>query len=119
MTDRTPLSRMHGAVDAAVLARHLEWFSTVPRDTGGEGEDRAAAYIAAELEAAGLPVIIHEFDAFLSYPREASFRTLTPSAVDFRCVTKTLRDARAVVLSKWLGESLERTGQTGRCGSQT
>ena len=87
MTDRSPLSRMQSAVDAAVLARHLEWFSKVPRDTGGEGEDRTAAYIAAELEGAGMPVTIHEFDAFLSYPRHASFRTVTPSANEFRCVT--------------------------------
>lgn len=78
---------MQASVDAAALTRHLEWFSHVPRDTGGDGEDRAAAYIAAELEAAGLPVVIHEFDAFLSYPREARFRIESPVAQEFRCVT--------------------------------
>ena len=46
---------MQAAVDAGALHRHLEWFSHVPRDTGGDGEDRAAAYLAAELEAAGVP----------------------------------------------------------------
>ena len=56
MSTQTPLSRMQTSVEPATLARHLEWFSHVPRDTGGEGEARAAAYIAAELEAAGLPV---------------------------------------------------------------
>ena len=72
MNDRSALDRMQAAVDAATLQRHLEWFAAVPRDTGGDGEDRAAFYIASELEAAGVPVVVHEFDAFLSYPRGAS-----------------------------------------------
>jgi N-acetylated-alpha-linked acidic dipeptidase len=87
MTDRTALSRMQASVDARALAAHLEWFSGVPRDTGGEGEERAAAYIASELERAGLPVTIHEFDAFLSYPRSATFRTVAPTVREFRCLT--------------------------------
>jgi N-acetylated-alpha-linked acidic dipeptidase len=87
MTNHTALARMHAAVDAGALQRHLEWFSQVPRDTGGDGEDRAAAYLASELEAAGVPVVIHEFDAFLSYPRQAALRVTTPSAQEFRCVT--------------------------------
>jgi hypothetical protein len=87
MTDRSVLDRMQASVDTATLARHLEWFSHVDRDTGGEGEDRAVAYLVAELEAAGVPVTVHEFDAFLSYPREASFATLTPAAQSHRAVT--------------------------------
>ena len=65
MSDMTALKRMQDAVEASTLQRHLDWFSRVPRDTGGEGEDRAAAYLASELEAAGVPVTLHEFDAFL------------------------------------------------------
>jgi N-acetylated-alpha-linked acidic dipeptidase len=87
MTDPTALDRMHASVDSAELLRHLQWFSTVDRDTGGEGEDKAAAYLASELESAGVPVTMHEFDAFLSYPREASFRTVSPAAQDHRSVT--------------------------------
>lgn len=87
MNDRSALDRMQSAVDAAALRRHLEWFATVPRDTGGDGEDRAAFYIASELEAAGVPVVVHEFDAFLSYPRGATCRTVEPVAREFRCVT--------------------------------
>ena len=87
MTDRTSLARMQSAVDAATLQRHLEWFSRVPRDTGGEGEDRAAAYLAAELHAVGAPVTVHEFDAFLSYPRAPSLRTLGAHAREFRALT--------------------------------
>lgn len=87
MTYDTPLARMQASVDPATLARHLEWFSHVDRDTGGEGEDKAAAYLAAELAADGIPVTMHEFDAFLSYPREASFRTVSPAGHAYRCVT--------------------------------
>lgn len=87
MSDRTALSRMQSAVDAAALQRHLEWLSNVPRDTGGTGEDRAAAYLASELDAAGVPVVMHEFDAFLSYPRQASLRVVAPATGEFRCVT--------------------------------
>jgi N-acetylated-alpha-linked acidic dipeptidase len=87
MSDRTALARLHAAVDAGTLQRHLEWFSTVPRDTGGEGEDRAAAYLAAELAAAGVPVTMHEFDAFLSYPRHAALRVAAPGGQEFPCVT--------------------------------
>ena len=87
MSDRDALNRMHAAVDAATLQRHLEWFSNVPRDTGGPGEERAAAYLAAELEAAGVPVTMHEFDAFLSYPRQAALRSTTPESREFRCLT--------------------------------
>jgi len=78
---------MQAAVDSAALTRHLDWFATVDRDTGGEGEDRAAEYLAAELRAAGLPVTVHEFDAFLSYPRDAGFRTVSPAVQEHRCVT--------------------------------
>jgi peptidase M28-like protein len=87
MNDVTPLRRMQDAVDVPTLQRHLDWFSHVPRDTGGEGEDRAAAYLATELEAAGVPVAMHEFDAFLSYPRQASLRLADESRPAFRCVT--------------------------------
>jgi len=87
MTEQSVLPRMQASVDAGALARHLEWFSHVPRDTGGDGEDRSAAYLASELEAAGIPVTMHEFDAFLSYPREAAFRTLSPESHEFQCVT--------------------------------
>jgi hypothetical protein len=87
MNDRTPLTRMQAAVDRDALARHLDWFAAVDRDTGGDGEDRAVAYLVAELEAAGVPMTVHEFDAFLSYPRQAAFRVTAPVARDFPCVT--------------------------------
>jgi peptidase M28-like protein len=87
MNDRAVLARMQAAVDNGVLQRHLEWFARVPRDTGGAGEDQAAAYLASELQAAGVPVLMHEFDAFLSYPRAAALQVTAPATAAFRCVT--------------------------------
>ncbi|MBI2201956.1 MAG: hypothetical protein HYU43_08465, partial [Armatimonadetes bacterium] len=36
------------AVSADTLQKHLEWLSSVRRDTGDVGETKAAEYIAAE-----------------------------------------------------------------------
>lgn len=102
MSDRSALARMQAAVDTSTLQRHLEWFSNVPRDTGGEGEERAAVYLASDLEAAGVPVVMHEFDAFLSYPRHASLRPLDGTAREFRCVTHSF--ARSTATEGLTGE---------------
>jgi Iap family predicted aminopeptidase len=59
-------------VSTTRLQRHLDWFATIRRDTGGIGEDAACAYIREQLEDAGVPVHVHRFDAFLSYPIRAS-----------------------------------------------
>jgi hypothetical protein len=72
------------AVSATRLQQHLEWFARVRRDTGGGGEDAASDYIRAQLLAAGVPVTVHEFDAFLSYPVRA---TLMASGRTFRALT--------------------------------
>lgn len=74
-------------VSAERLQRHLEWFAGVPRDTGGPGEHRAAAYMAEQLREQGVPVTVHEFDAFLSYPVRATLRVLAPEPLEFRCLT--------------------------------
>ena len=63
------------AVNDARLRKHLEWFAAVRRDTGGAGEDAAADYIRDQLAEAGVPVTVHEFDAFLSYPVRAAVQS--------------------------------------------
>lgn len=80
----TLAERLHSSVQPDALRSHLEWFAGVRRDTAGPGEDAAAAYIAQQLEASGVPVTMHEFDAFLSYPGAASLRA---QGREFDCVT--------------------------------
>jgi len=71
-------------VSPARLQRHLEWFATVRRDTGGVGEDAACSYIRDQLWTAGVPVLVHQFESFLSYPISAS---LDADGVSHSCVT--------------------------------
>lgn len=74
-------------VDPQRMAEHLTWFSKVRRDTGGPGEDQAAEYIVNQLRTWGLPVTLHEFDAFLSYPIRATLEVLEPERRVIRCLT--------------------------------
>ena len=83
----TSLDTAVGAVRPERLAAHLEWFAGVRRDTGGPGEQRAAEYIAAQLRETGVPVEVHEFDAFLSYPIRATLEVLEPERLTLPCVT--------------------------------
>jgi len=75
------------AVSAARLRESLEWFAKVRRDTGGPGEAKAAGYIADQMRAAGVPVTVHELDAYLSYPIAATLEVLEPEPMQLRCVT--------------------------------
>lgn len=77
---------LQDSVDQSRLAKHLEWFSEVRRDTGGPGEEAAANYIVDTLRADGIEAFAHRFQAFLSYPREASL-TITADNTSFECVT--------------------------------
>ncbi len=81
------LEAASNAVSADTLQRHLEWFSSVRRDTGDVGETQAAEYIAAELKKAGVPVTLHPFDAFLSYPIRATLDVQAPEPMQLRCLT--------------------------------
>jgi N-acetylated-alpha-linked acidic dipeptidase len=89
------------AVDTARLYGDVAWFGRVRRDSGGPGEDQAAAYIAAQLGAAGMPVTsdgpvrIHEFDAYLSYPISATLEVVTPEGHQIRCLTHSFARATA------------------------
>ncbi|HKV44802.1 MAG TPA: M28 family peptidase [bacterium] len=92
---RTAESMVPDAVSAGRLLAHLRWFSGVRRDTGGPGEARAAEYIADQLRSAGVPVTVHEFDAFLSYPIRATLEVLAPSPLRIACLTHSFGCATA------------------------
>ncbi len=83
----TTADTMGQAVSVERLGRHLQWFAGVRRDTGGPGEDRAAEYIAAQCREAGVPVTVHEFDAYLSYPIRATLEVLAPEPLRIKCLT--------------------------------
>jgi N-acetylated-alpha-linked acidic dipeptidase len=80
-------------VSAERLLAHLKWFAEVRRDTGGPGEARAAEYIADQLRATGVPVQVHEFDAYLSYPIRATLEALAPTRRPFPCLTHSFARA--------------------------
>jgi len=82
-----------GAVRPERLARDLEWFAGVRRDTAGPGERQAAEYIAGRLREAGVPVEVHEFDAFLSYPIRATLDVLEPERLTIPCLTHSFARA--------------------------
>jgi N-acetylated-alpha-linked acidic dipeptidase len=86
-------NRARKTVDAERLYEHVTWFSQVRRDTGGPGEDRAAEYIAGQLRTAGVPVTVHEFDAYLSYPIRATLEVLAPEAEHIRSLTHSFGHA--------------------------
>ena len=74
-------------VDQDRLGAHLDWCSGVRRDTGGPGEKKMVDYIVDTLAAEGMTPTVHEFDAYLSYPRHAVIEVLAPERKTIRCVT--------------------------------
>lgn len=87
--DHTPdnLNRFLDDVSSANLDAHLDWCAGVRRDTGGPGEDKMVSYIVDTLERDGVPVITHEHDAFLSYPRRATLEVVGPEQLEISCLT--------------------------------
>lgn len=74
-------------VDPDRLGAHLDWCSGVRRDTGGPGEAKMVDYVVDTLTAEGMTPTVHEFDAYLSYPRHAVIEVLAPERKTIRCVT--------------------------------
>ncbi len=68
--------RLVESLDLAEMWRHLEYLCQIDRTSGSEGERTAVDYIAARLREYGCEVRVHEFDAYLSYPKSA--RLLAP-----------------------------------------
>ena len=95
---------MLAAVERSRLSRHLDVSAGIRRDTGGPGEDQMVDYIVRMLQADGVPVTVHEFDAFLSYPRSAVVEVLAPERFEIRALTHSFAAP---------------TGPNGRQGSLT
>lgn len=58
------------------MRKHLEYLCSFDRTSGTEGEYRAVQYIVDQLKGWGVPVEVHEFQAYLSNPVSATVETL-------------------------------------------
>lgn len=68
------------------IRKHLEYLSTLIRRAGTEDELKAAKYIKARLDDYGVESEIHEFDAYVSLPGEATLEVLSPVQKSFPCM---------------------------------
>ena len=76
-------------VSATEMWTHLEKLVQWDRTSGTEGEYAAVDYIASVLRGYGLPVTIHEFSAYLSYPVHGALTaTINGEQVDLRAKTR-------------------------------
>lgn len=60
--------RLLSSISTDEMWKHLEQLCQWDRNTGSEGEFAAVDYVKGVLESYGLPVTIHEYRAYLSYP---------------------------------------------------
>ncbi len=74
-------------IDANELFKHVEYFSTLDRISGGLGEAQAIEYVQKTLEEYGIPIELHEFESLLSYPKSAELEILAPSKKKIKCIT--------------------------------
>jgi len=69
-------TRVSAVYDPEVLREHARAIVEHERPSGSEGENAAIDYVVSTLTEAGVPVEVHEFDAFVSTPISASVRVL-------------------------------------------
>ncbi len=72
------------------LQAHLEHLCTLNRLSGSEDDHRATDYVVRVLEQAGVPVKVHEFDAYISHPGPAVLRVVSPREFAVPCITHSL-----------------------------
>ena len=75
------------SISAAELKKHVVAAAAIRRDEGGEGEARMVRYILDALSEYGIPCVVSEFDAYLSYPRTAALSVAGRPEASFRCIT--------------------------------
>lgn len=83
------INKLVDGVSASEMWTHLEKLVEWDRTSGTAGEYAAVDYIASVLEGYGLPVTIHEFSAYLSYPVHGGLQvTLDGETVDLKAKTR-------------------------------
>jgi len=68
--------RLLEELSADELIRHVEYLCQLDRTSSSDGENEAIDYLVRELRALGIPVQVHEFEAYLSFPQKASVDVL-------------------------------------------
>ena len=81
-------------VNANELFKHVEFFSTLDRFSGGPGEAQAIEYVKNTLKEYGVPVELHEFESLLSYPKAAELEILNPEKKSVECITHAFSASR-------------------------
>lgn len=71
------------------MRRHLEYLCSFDRTSGTEGEERAVQYVIDQLKAWGVPVEVHEFQAYLSNPVAAVVEVLGNGRRELKAKTKS------------------------------
>ena len=72
------------------LQAHLEHLCTLNRLSGTEDDHRATDYVVQVLEQSGVPVKVHEFDAYISHPGPATLQVVAPQTFAVPCITHSL-----------------------------
>ena len=76
-----------GQVSGKSLMAHTTRIARYDRMSGGQGEREAQDYVMSVLKESGIPVVVHEFPAFLSHPVMARV-TLTEEAGEIEVLAK-------------------------------
>ncbi|MGG4495037.1 M28 family peptidase [Brevibacillus reuszeri] len=74
-------------ISMEIPKRILKTFSGLIRESGSEDERTAARFLASLLKEWGVPHTVHEPSIYLSVPKTASVKTLTPETKSYRAKT--------------------------------
>ncbi|GAA0250840.1 M28 family peptidase [Halobacterium noricense] len=85
--DREIEATLHETIDPDELDRHLDAFVGLERVSGTADEWEASEYIIETLTEYGVDATLHEFEAFVSVPEDASLTVTTPK---HRAVTEAI-----------------------------
>ena len=75
------------------MRKHLQYLCSFDRTAGTEGEYRAVQYVVDQLTSWGVPVEVHEFQAYLSNPVAATVETLGAGARQVKAKVKSFSGA--------------------------
>lgn len=75
------------------MQKHLEYLCSFDRTSGTEGEYRAIGYVVDQLRGWGVPVEVHEFQAYLSNPVAARVETLGGERREIKAKVKSFSGA--------------------------